>query len=31
MKQSTKDLIVILIIFIVALFGDSIYKSIFNF
>jgi len=31
MKQSTKDLITIAIILIVALLGDSIYESIFNF
>jgi hypothetical protein len=31
MKQSTKDLITITIILIVALLGDKIYESIFNF
>lgn len=31
MKQSTKELITIAIILIVALLGDSIYESIFNF
>lgn len=31
MKKSTRDTIIIIIIMLLGMFGDSIYESIFNF